>query len=89
MKIKIGDAVIFKWLNCDKIIKGVVTNCYKKDYAKQIEENHKELTELLNKNADNNMSIFTEATKSCTCGISAIGGGIHSDWCDLYEVTSG
>lgn len=25
------------------------------------------------------------ANKQCTCGISSIGGGIHSDWCDLYE----
>ena len=23
--------------------------------------------------------------KTCTCGIEAIGGGIHSDWCDKYE----
>ena len=23
--------------------------------------------------------------KKCTCGIEAIGGGIHSDWCDKGE----
>lgn len=22
----------------------------------------------------------------CTCGMEKIGGGIHSDWCDKYEV---
>ena len=21
----------------------------------------------------------------CTCGMAAIGGGLHSDYCDLYE----
>ena len=24
-----------------------------------------------------------EEPAKCTCGISAIGGGLHSDWCDL------
>jgi hypothetical protein len=26
------------------------------------------------------------AKKECTCGIESIGGGIHSEWCDKYEV---
>ena len=34
---------------------------------------------------DANWTPEESTTKKCTCGISAIGGDIHSDYCDLAE----
>lgn len=31
--------------------------------------------------------IPTPLSSNCTCGIAAIGGGIHSDYCDLGEAS--
>lgn len=32
-----------------------------------------------------NQETIDKPVKKCTCGIAAIGGGMHSDWCDLYQ----
>lgn len=33
-------------------------------------------------------STRVEADCSCTCGVTSIGAGLHSDWCDLHEKVS-
>lgn len=65
------------------------------NYGGQYPRDHFELVTTINGAAETRELILppgaewvpgaNKPEKTCTCGISAIGGGLHSDWCDLSE----
>ena len=97
-RFKTGDKVVVKSCNTKGTVAGVYDTGQGRKYDVEISDSARGLfyePELMLDEVSHNGTETTlilpagvdwkpeEKKKQCTCGISAIGGGLHSDWCDL------